>query len=124
MAALGFETASGDFEVVDLCFAGLPDVYQPQDSSSSSEKGKAKAKNEESMPVDGKCRSPASDQKLTADEEDGENTKTWVAMVSGLSMGAQEAPADVKAEMLIEWLTGEAGGVHVSQTAWFSRPGC
>lgn len=40
--------------------------------------------------------------------------KTWVAMASGLSMGAQEAPADVKAEMLVEWLTGEAGGLHVS----------
>jgi DNA polymerase delta subunit 2 len=54
MAALGFETSSGDFEVVDLCFAGLPDVYQPQASSSTSDKGKGRAKDEEGMTVDGK----------------------------------------------------------------------
>lgn len=46
--------------------------------------------------------------------ENGDRTKTWVAMASGLSMGAQEAPADVKAEMLNEWLTGEVGGIDVS----------
>ena len=39
--------------------------------------------------------------------------KTWVAMASGLLMGAQEAPADLKAEMMVEWLTGEAGGLEV-----------
>lgn len=43
-----------------------------------------------------------------------DSAKTWVAMASGLSMGAQEAPADVKAEMLAEWLAGEAGGIEVS----------
>lgn len=45
MGALGFETSSGDFEVVDLCFAGMPDVYTPQAGSSSSDKGKGRAKN-------------------------------------------------------------------------------
>lgn len=59
MAVLGFETSSGDFEVVDLCFAGLPDVYQPQASSSTSEKGKGKAIDEENMPVDGESRTEA-----------------------------------------------------------------
>jgi DNA polymerase delta subunit 2 len=34
-------------------------------------------------------------------------------MASGLSMGAQEAPADLKAEIMVEWLTGEAGGLEV-----------
>lgn len=47
-------------------------------------------------------------------ESNGHSSKTWVAMASGLSMGAQEAPADVKAEMLVEWLTGEAGSLEVS----------
>jgi len=28
-------------------------------------------------------------------------------------MGAQEAPADFKAEIMVEWLTGEAGGLEV-----------
>ncbi len=39
--------------------------------------------------------------------------KTWVALVSGLSVGAQEAPADLKAELLVEWLIGESGGPAV-----------
>jgi DNA polymerase delta subunit 2 len=41
-------------------------------------------------------------------------------MASGLSMGAQEAPADLKAEMMVEWLTGEAGGLEVrdSTSKW------
>lgn len=52
--------------------------------------------------------------KLIVAGDGDESSKTWVAMVSGLSMGAQEAPADVKAAMLAEWLTGEAGGVGVN----------
>lgn len=35
-------------------------------------------------------------------------------MVSGLSIGTQEAPTDLKAEMLVEWLMGEIGGPSVS----------
>lgn len=44
MAVLGMETSSGDFEVIDLCFAGLPDIYTPKTSASANGKGKAKAK--------------------------------------------------------------------------------
>lgn len=40
--------------------------------------------------------------------------RTWVALVSGLSVGAQEAPADLKVQLLVEWLTGESGDVSVS----------
>lgn len=29
MAVLGMETSAGDFEVVDICFAGLPDIVKP-----------------------------------------------------------------------------------------------
>lgn len=47
MAALGMETSSGDFEVIDLCFAGLPDIYTPKSSSSTNGKGKAKAKEDD-----------------------------------------------------------------------------
>ena len=56
MAALGMETSSGDFEVIDLCFAGLPDLLQPEAGPSNGvngtkAKGKAKAKQE--LDVDG-----------------------------------------------------------------------
>jgi len=52
MAVLGMETSSGDFEVIDLCFAGLPDIYTPKASTSANGKGKAKAKDNE-MELDG-----------------------------------------------------------------------
>ena len=37
-------------------------------------------------------------------------------MVSGLSVGSDTAALDMKAELLVEWLTGEVGGVSVSST--------
>nr|XP_019043001.1 DNA polymerase delta subunit 2 [Kwoniella bestiolae CBS 10118]OCF21931.1 DNA polymerase delta subunit 2 [Kwoniella bestiolae CBS 10118] len=102
MAALGMETSSGDFEVIDLCFAGLPDKLDVQagPSSKSNGKGKEKAKSDE-------------DVDMTGDGTNGNESdeKTWVALVSGLSVGAQEAPADLKCELLVEWLTGEGGGI-------------
>lgn len=53
MAVLGMETSSGDFEVVDLCFAGLPELYRPpSEAPYLNGKGKAKEK-EEAMEVDG-----------------------------------------------------------------------
>lgn len=51
MAALGMETSSGDFEVIDVCFAGLPELYKaPHATALANGKGKAKA---EAMDVDG-----------------------------------------------------------------------
>ncbi len=47
MAALGMETTSGDFEVIDLCFAGLPDLLRPEAGPSMSNgdvKGKGRAR--------------------------------------------------------------------------------
>ncbi|KAK8870000.1 hypothetical protein IAR55_000570 [Kwoniella newhampshirensis] len=98
MAALGMETSSGDFEVIDLCFAGLPDVLKPAAGPSK---------------VNGKGKQKADDTDVDMDERtnaQGSEEKTWVALVSGLSVGAQEAPADLKAELLVEWLIGEGGG--------------
>jgi hypothetical protein len=48
MAALGMETSSGDFEVIDLCFAGMPELAKPEagpSNTNGSAKGKEKAKN-------------------------------------------------------------------------------
>jgi DNA polymerase delta subunit 2 len=44
--------------------------------------------------------------------EEGE----WVALVSGLEMGNANQVADVRAEMLSEWLLGEAGDEEVRWT--------
>ncbi|CAK9780848.1 unnamed protein product [Cutaneotrichosporon oleaginosum] len=89
MGVLGVETGGGDFEVVDLCYAGLPDVYRP----AANGKGKEK---EEGMDVDV--------------DANGEKEKTWVALVCGLSIGAETALLDMKAQLLVEWLMGEGGG--------------
>ncbi|BGP36434.1 DNA polymerase delta small subunit Cdc1 [Rhodotorula kratochvilovae] len=71
VAALGAETSSGDFDVWDYCYAGIPH----QD-------------------------------KLAPATPEGE----WVAIASGLEMGTANDVADLRAEMLAEWLLGEAGG--------------
>ncbi|WVQ78160.1 hypothetical protein IAT38_000241 [Cryptococcus sp. DSM 104549] len=102
MAALGMETGSGDFEVIDICFAGLPDVLKSEAGPSKTDtkgKGKAEAGDDVEMQAED------SDNKAVPSSE-----KTWVALASGLSVGAQEAPADLKAELLVEWLMGESGG--------------
>ncbi|KAH7889789.1 DNA polymerase alpha/epsilon subunit B-domain-containing protein [Phlebopus sp. FC_14] len=81
MAALGMETANGDFEVVDTCFADLA-PFAETDSKDSNR-----------MDVDGSSVLP--------DE--------YIAVVSGLSIGA-ESPADAQIQILVEYLTGEVGG--------------
>lgn len=109
MAALGMETSSGDFEVIDLCFAGLPDLATSEagpSNSNGSTKGKEKAKGG-SDPGES-CPIPT----LTAAAEE----KTWVALASGLSVGSQEAPADLKVQLLAEWLMGENGATAVGHT--------
>lgn len=93
MGVLGVETGGGDFEVVDLCYAGLPSVFKPAANGSHKEK-------EDAMEVDGE-----------------EKEKTWVALVSGLSIGAETALLDMKVQLLVEWLMGEGGSVQVSDGA-------
>ncbi|KAH8107222.1 DNA polymerase alpha/epsilon subunit B-domain-containing protein [Cristinia sonorae] len=85
MGALGMETQSGDFEVVDYCFAGMA----PQDSVWP------KTTVTEDMDVDVDSSSPSRDE--------------WIALVSGLQVG-DPSPADAQIELLTEFLTGELGG--------------
>lgn len=80
VGALGVETPNGEFEVVDLCYPGLP----PQ------------SEDEDMMVLDG------------ADE--------WIAVVSGLSIGSPSLP-DVSLQMLVEYLTGEEGGIEDQASA-------
>ena len=94
MAALGFETPSGEFEVKDVCFAGMaPMMYQ-------SLKGDTDA-----MDVDGR---PLSARILVIHGcVDSNLQDEWIAIVSGLRFG--ENP-DFRIQMLLEYLTGEGGG--------------
>ncbi|KAI0078170.1 hypothetical protein K474DRAFT_1706721 [Panus rudis PR-1116 ss-1] len=90
LGALGIETNSGDFEVVDYCFAGMaPQIQSDWD----------KTENEEKMDVD-----------------ESSDTDEWVAVVSGLEVG-EPSPADAQIELLAEFLTGELGGFPDQFTA-------
>ncbi len=80
------ETSSGDFEVIDVCFAGLPVLYKaPSSGQQPNGKGKAKAEN--------------------SSEE-----KTWVPCVRPVSRRAGGASGSEGAASC-EWLTGESGDV-------------
>ncbi|KAJ7470530.1 DNA polymerase alpha/epsilon subunit B-domain-containing protein [Mycena latifolia] len=80
IAALGIETPTGEFEVVDICFAEM--APQPQHNAE-----------EEKMDVDA----------------DPQAADGWIALVSGLDIGSPTA-ADAQTQMLVEYLTGEEGG--------------
>ncbi len=106
MAALGMETASGDFEVIDICYAGLPPLASPSETHRSplTERGKGKAK-----------ANGVDDEDMEVNEDLPTEGPVWVALVSGVSAGSDEVPEDLKLQLLVEWLMGEAGGVDVSR---------
>ncbi|GMK55458.1 hypothetical protein CspeluHIS016_0205140 [Cutaneotrichosporon spelunceum] len=97
MGVLGVETGGGDFEVVDLCYAGMPRVFMP----AANGKGKEREEGEGGDAMD----------------VDESREKTWVALVSGLSIGTETALLDMKAQLLVEWLMGETGGVEDQRIA-------
>jgi DNA polymerase delta subunit 2 len=88
MAVLGAETPAGDFEVAELCYAGLP----PQPALST--------------------------PKNSDDRMEEENEGEWVAIVSGLEMGSNNDPNDLRAQLLLEWLVGELGDDEVSSSSY------
>ena len=126
VAALGMETASGDFEVIDICYAGLPPLAAPASDPSNqipektpekktAVKGKGKAKQE--PPAEKKVAAKEKTRMEVDGEEDakGDLEPKWVALISGVSAGSAEVPEDLKVQLLIEWLVGEGGGLEVGQ---------
>ncbi|KAJ6623400.1 DNA polymerase subunit delta-2 [Mycena sp. CBHHK59/15] len=83
IGVLGIETPNGEFEVADICYAGM--APQP---------GHDLEQNEEKMDVDA---NPQTDE--------------WIGLISGLDIGSP-SPSDAQIQMLVEYLTGEAGGVE------------
>lgn len=81
IAALGMETANGDFEVVDICYPELAPFKE------------ANLSGDDSMDVDD-CSS---------------SEHEYLAVVSGLSMG-DPSSGEAQVQMLVEYLTGETGG--------------
>ncbi|THH14322.1 hypothetical protein EW146_g5992 [Bondarzewia mesenterica] len=81
-------TNSGEFEVVDFCFAGMA----PQDEDEDADDG---------MDVDEKAEAQSSNV--------SEQTEEYVAFVSGLDIGSP-TPSEAQIQILVEYLTGEGGG--------------
>ncbi|TFK55281.1 hypothetical protein OE88DRAFT_1674999 [Heliocybe sulcata] len=81
IAALGMETPNGEFQVVDICPAGLA----PQPEAEPSE--------DNEMEVD--------------DVPSGDDV--WIGVISGLDIGSSSA-ADAEMQLLAEYLVGEVGG--------------
>lgn len=120
------ETASGDFEVIDICYAGLPPLALPASDPSNqipvktpekqpAVKGKGKAKQE--SPAVKKVAAKEKTRMEVDGEDDvkGDEDPQWIALISGVSAGSAEVPEDLKVQLLIEWLVGEGGGLEVGQ---------
>lgn len=107
-AVLGAENASGDFEVADICFAGMP----PQPRTKKDALSLKKSINGEkggSSSNKGKGRDDEVEEAGQGkDEED-----PYLAIVSGLELGTDEQSSDYKVGMLAEWLLGEMGSDEV-----------
>ncbi|KZT28588.1 hypothetical protein NEOLEDRAFT_1161072 [Neolentinus lepideus HHB14362 ss-1] len=82
IAALGIETPSGEFQVVDICPAGLA----PQPDAE-----------------------PSQDDEMEVDDTAAGSSDEWIGVVSGLNIGSI-SPADAEMQMLAEYLVGEVGG--------------
>ncbi|PPR04960.1 hypothetical protein CVT24_010418 [Panaeolus cyanescens] len=85
IGALGMETPNGDFEVVDICYAGMAPQIPPDEAG------------EETMNIDDTKTSGAEDE--------------WIAAISGLDVGSPAAGAQI--QMLAEYLSGEGGDMGV-----------
>ncbi|GAA5896256.1 DNA-directed DNA polymerase delta subunit POL31 [Sporobolomyces salmoneus] len=87
IACLGAETSSGDFEVFEFIYCGMP----PQSQAKSTP--------------------------TTMEDDDGEGEGEWVALASGMEMGNEQMVGDLKSELLVEWLNGEIGDQEDSEEA-------
>jgi len=89
---LGIETAGGDFEVLDVCFAGSA---SPEDHDKNNDEG--------SMQID---------------ESSGDPSEEYLAIVSGLDLGSSNS-SELHLQMLAEFLSGE--DTEHSEGAFASR---
>jgi DNA polymerase delta subunit 2 len=120
MACLGLEASNGEFQVVDVCFAGMA----PNARTVYGLKG------EEKMNVNGEQGTCVSAYELPAVSHvifillhisvssSRERKGKWVALVSGLDLSSNDVPpgeedaADIRLQMLIEYFKGESGGAE------------
>jgi DNA polymerase delta subunit 2 len=108
IGALGAETPNGEFEVVDICYADMA----PQ-ATSDDDDGK--------MDVDGSyLHFTIHDTYLTVAHTEApmdiasprtEKPDEWIALISGLDIGPLSS-SDAQIQLLVEYLTGEGGGLE------------
>ncbi|KAK4056175.1 DNA polymerase delta small subunit Cdc1 [Microbotryomycetes sp. JL221] len=94
VAALGAETPSGDFKVVELIYPGLA----PQSDTLSN------LVTDDDVKMDSK---DASVDHQDDNDDDDDDDNEWIALASGLNIGSTHEPTDVRLSLLCEWLKGE-----------------
>ncbi|KIY51080.1 hypothetical protein FISHEDRAFT_38252, partial [Fistulina hepatica ATCC 64428] len=99
VAVLGAETPSGEFEVVSVCSAGMPEHTPVEDDDQDVD-----------MDVD-----PSSSHRMSV--EDKQPQDEWIGVISGLDIGSEATASEASIQLLVEYLTGEQGGVTDEQTA-------
>ncbi|GAA5951073.1 hypothetical protein JCM3765_004673 [Sporobolomyces pararoseus] len=82
VACLGAETSSGDFEVFEYLYCGMPDQPNVTNNTTTSQ---------------------------DADKEEDDDEGEWIGLVSGLEMGNHQQVGDLRTELMAEWLNGELG---------------
>ncbi|KAF9066872.1 DNA polymerase alpha/epsilon subunit B-domain-containing protein [Rhodocollybia butyracea] len=87
IGALGMETTDGKFEVADICYAGLAPQPQAVITQESEDQMEVDSPNTEDLPTD-----------------------EWIGVVSGLQIG-EASSTDGQIQLLVEYLTGEGGGL-------------
>ncbi|KAF8589945.1 hypothetical protein K439DRAFT_1382479 [Ramaria rubella] len=98
MAALGIETPDGEFEVVDVCFAGMAPHVQLD----------VGADDEDKMNVDESAAGPSH-------SKDPITSGSWIALLSGLELSTSYPPSsetELHLQLLIEHIMAESGGLE------------
>jgi DNA polymerase delta subunit 2 len=104
IGALGAETPNGEFEVVDICYAGMASQVQPDDNVNMAFDGLFfSAQCPPSHLISYSAKAPTTSFSSTSDE--------WISLISGLDIGAS-SPSDAQIQLLVEYLTGEGGGTE------------
>lgn len=134
VAVLGRETEQGDFQVIDICFGGIP-PHAPLSSVASSSKDKI---DDDGMDVDdgesARIGQLLSGRQLIISYSSptslltplaASTTGSWVAVLSGLDItGGEDSASDLRTTLMVEWLMGELGNVS-RQPIWTPRqPTC
>lgn len=107
VGALGMETPTGEFEVIDLCYPEM--APQPMETEPEEDKMDVDGRNHPEMSP--RLRFYPNFFPLSRSSVQEDSSDEWIAVVSGLDIGSL-SPSDAQIQLLTEYLTGEGGTVN------------